>query len=56
MKTQTKVIETLQESQSVLYLLETDLSIQQQERTYIDAVRVVQSLLKSTLEYLSQNK
>ena len=56
MKTQTQVIETLQESQSVLHLLETDLSIQQQERTYIDAVRVVQKLLKSTLEYLKQSK
>lgn len=52
MEVQTKMKETIQESQSILCLLESDLSMQQQERIYIDAVKVVRGLLETTLEYL----
>lgn len=51
MEVQMRMKETIQESQSILCLLESDLSAQQQERIYIDAVKVVRGLLKKTLEY-----
>lgn len=53
MDIENKIVETLQEANSLLYLLEADLSIQLQERTYIDTVRVVRDLLKSILDSMN---
>lgn len=53
MDIENKIVETLQEANSLLYLLEADLSVQLQERTYIDTVRVVRNLLKSILDSMN---
>lgn len=53
MDIENEIVETLQEASSLLYLLEADMSIQLQERTYVDSVRVVRGLLKSILDSMN---
>lgn len=54
MDIENKIVETLQEANSLLYLLEADLSIHQQDRMYVDTVKVVRGLLKSALDELDK--
>ena len=53
MVAQSEIAETLQEALSLLYLLETDLSIHEQDRIYTDTIRIARQLVKEAIENLN---